>query len=629
MGRKKAEPEAEPTVWGKVKRQLRLELDGEEWKPTSALVSKAISQIRRAPHRTIIEEHLDRTPAARARLSEHGLLTALKLNGDHKGHKASVVDIVRLLWWFDKDTLRRLGMPNFHTYADPYSAVEKLLLQLGVELRIGWDAVDRKTGKAIRCDRRWYRKVITRGAIPVDLLEWMRGKVDDAVDSTEMESCGQFHSGPEPVVHDGEIVLPDVEDIPEAETGEKPDKKPKEPPRVPKKALVMGVGSDGRNIYTADKCARVGWRTENNNHGGEYFNGRDLHTHVAVPRLEHTDGVTYATFGEAVPPVILGFDLVPANTHRAKTVLPGIIELHEEGLCGGVIPDAGYTMAVRESFHLVLQAHGIWLTMRPSAWQRGDTTHSVLKRAHRRGEKLDLAEDRVLDGALIVMEVDDEGNEILDDVDLTMPPIGATNAEKEPYIEKFNKRAQRRRRRRKSPRRDGTTRWDHPVKRGILRSREVPSSMRKARKVPLIKLPVGASVASITASADALPWWQRCVFGTTAWHLDNGRRNIVEGAYSRLHGASGALTEISRGYTKLTNDDLIQLFMAHTIAGYNVMIVHEWQRQQKILKALRAETEPATRAPRKGRVLRRADIPALAGIGTTACTPTTADLPPP
>jgi hypothetical protein len=624
MRRKKVEPDSEPIVWGKVKRQIRLEFDGDEWKPTSAQVSKAISQVRRAAHRGIIETRLGRTEAARGRLSEHGLLTALKLNGDHKGHKASVTEIVRLLVWFDKETLRRLGMPNFHAYADPYGAVEKLLIQLAVALRFGWDHVDCKTGKVIRCDRRWYGKVVSRAGIPVDTLEWMWGKVDAAVDSTEMESCGQFRTGPDPVplVLDGEIVLPDVEDIGEAKPKEKTPKSPK----VPRKALVMDVGDDGRIQYTPDKAARIGWRTENNNHDGENFNGRDLHTYVAVPKLEHTDGVTYATFGPPVPPVILGYDLVPANTHRAKTVLPGLIELHEEGLGEGVIADAGYTMAMREVFHLVLQAHGIWLTMRPSAWQRGDTTDSLLKRAHRRGEKLDIADDRVIDGALIVMEVDDEGNEIRDDVDLSMPPVGATNAEKEPYIKKFNKRAQRRRRR-KSPRTDGTTRWDHPVERGILRSREVPSSMRKSRKGHLIKLPVGASTASITVSADALPWWQRCVFGTTAWHLDNGRRNIVEYVYSRLHGATGSLTEISRGYTKLVNDDLIHLFMAHTIAGANAMIVHEWQRQQRILEVLRAD--PAPRVPRKGRVLRRSDIPALAGIVTPAGTPTTADLPPP
>jgi len=76
----------------------------------------------------------------------------------------------------------------------------------------------------------------------------------------------------------------------------------------------------------------------------------------------------------------------------------------------------------------------------------------------------------------------------------------------------------------KAPGTDGVTRWKHPVKNGTLRSRQVPASMRKNRRAPLVDLPEGVDLSTVTAGADRLPLCQPCLYGTTAWTIAEGKR---------------------------------------------------------------------------------------------------------
>ena len=121
-----------------------------------------------------------------------------------------------------------------------------------------------------------------------------------------------------------------------------------------------------------------------------------------------------------------------------------------------------------------------------------------------------------------------------------VPPRGATEDEKRAYEAKFNRRARWRLVRHAGPDADGVTRWRCPFCAGLLRSRSIRKTMRHSRSAPLVQLPAGVSqcCGGILWSAPAdLPLTQRIPFGTTAWRIAMGRRQIVESTNAALKGA--------------------------------------------------------------------------------------------
>src|SRR5690242_10808020 len=91
------------------------------------------------------------------------------------------------------------------------------------------------------------------------------------------------------------------------------------------KAKVLGIGPDGRKIYTKDADARAGKRTSTSTHPDGMYIGRELHALVAVREIKHTSTSSSITFGRAVPQVIVSAVIVPAGTHRGDAVLPAIV----------------------------------------------------------------------------------------------------------------------------------------------------------------------------------------------------------------------------------------------------------------------------------------------------------------
>jgi hypothetical protein len=224
-----------------------------------------------------------------------------------------------------------------------------------------------------------------------------------------------------------------------------------------------------------------------------------------------------------------------------------------------------------------------------------------------RGEKPGVGAARLIDGHLFATQLPE------DLVEPPMPPLGSSNAEKAPYIERFDRRAPYHYGRIKAPGADGTTRWQHPVNNGTVRSRQVPRSMRGSTKAPLVDMEEAADLRTVTAGADDLPTWQPTLFGTSAWHKAMGRRQQVESVNSLLHGAVGSLTDISRGYTKLRDSGRISLYFVATLVGYNRRTIARWRRDHG------SNGDPAPvqgsqrrRAPRQGRARRYDDLPALA-----------------
>ncbi len=272
-----------------------------------------------------------------------------------------------------------------------------------------------------------------------------------------------------------------------------------------------------------------------------------------------------------------------------------------ERLCNGVIVDRGYTQSAPERFHFPLQRLGLAMFTR--------------LKEHQRGEKPGIGPARLIDGHLFDESLPD------DLVRPPMPPLGSTWEEKLPYMARFDQRAAHRYGRLKAPGTDGVTRWKHPVKNGTLRSRQVPASMRKNRTAPLVDLAEDADLSTVTAGADQLPLYQPCLYGTTAWTIAEGKRQLVETANSFLHGAAGAITDIGRGFTRMLDSGRLELFVTFSLVGYNRSRVHQWLREQRLLDPSHPDALAPIekhRAPRRGRANRYEDLPAPPGAGPPA-----------
>jgi hypothetical protein len=89
-----------------------------------------------------------------------------------------------------------------------------------------------------------------------------------------------------------------------------------------------------------------------------------------------------------------------------------------------------------------------------------------------------------------------------------------------------------------------------------------------------------------------LPWWQRIPFGTSAWRLSMGRRQVVESANAAL---KGAFADLSRGFFRVFGLTKMTALLGFTIAGYNVDRIRSFRAKK------RAEEEVNQSRPRPKR----------------------------
>jgi hypothetical protein len=71
----------------------------------------------------------------------------------------------------------------------------------------------------------------------------------------------------------------------------------------------------------------------------------------------------------------------------------------------------------------------------------------------------------------------------------------------------------------------------------------------------------------LTAMPVELPWWQSITFGTTAWRISMGRRQVVESANSSL---KGAFAHLSRGFFRVMGLVKMTALAGFTLAAYNL-----------------------------------------------------------
>ena len=104
--------------------------------------------------------------------------------------------------------------------------------------------------------------------------------------------------------------------------------KPKKPAR---KAKVLGVGADGRNLYTADRDARAGHRSATNSRPAGPYVGYELHLAVQARDVRWTNYVDKVSLSDEVPGVITCLSLVPAGTHRGRAIVDDLVAAKTAG----------------------------------------------------------------------------------------------------------------------------------------------------------------------------------------------------------------------------------------------------------------------------------------------------------
>jgi hypothetical protein len=351
--------------------------------------------------------------------------------------------------------------------------------------------------------------------------------------------------------------------------------------RPARKAVVLGIGPDGRKRYTADPDARAGHRSATNSRPAGPYVGYELHLAVQTRDVRWTNGIDRATLSDETPGVVTRFSLVPAGTHRGRAIVDDLIAAKAAGeQLDDIVWDPGYSLCKPGTVHHKLAQAGIHQTFQPVTHQRGVRPFSG-------------------DGVLVDGQI--YSSLLPEDLrDLPAPPRGASEAEKMVYEAKFNLRARWRMARRAAPDRDGATRWRCPFCAGFLRSRDFPTTMRRPATVPLVA-PTGERDRCCGGIQTALPvetaLWQRIPYGTTAWRISMGRRQVVESVNAAL---KGAFADLSRGFIRVMGVTKITVMLGFTLAAYNLDRIRSYRAKHHL-----DETGQPVGRPKQTRARRR------------------------
>src|SRR5579875_3391416 len=162
-------------------------------------------------------------------ISVRALLVAFQLNALARHHRAHLVEVARIINAFTEDQRAQLGIAR-HAPDQTYNRVDRLFNRLCDVLDEG-HFVD-----GTQVDAKWLANRLAAASIPKEF----RTSRSIAVDGTDVETWGALHGDPVTVELDGEAAKTQLRD-----EGSVP--KPKKSAR---KALVLGLGPDGRKRYT-------------------------------------------------------------------------------------------------------------------------------------------------------------------------------------------------------------------------------------------------------------------------------------------------------------------------------------------------------------------------------------------
>jgi hypothetical protein len=529
---------------------VRAPLDLSGGRPTNnAELSQARELVRRSGLVEVLEPYLVAEVGRPRLLTLEAFLVVAILNALHRHHQAHLVEIARTLNALTAQQQELLGLKRWDK-DQSYDRVERLFVELAETLE----------SKVSGLDATEFANRLLRAGIPKDLLvsrSW-------AVDGTDVDTWGALRSKSVVIDLDGDAIYPPLEGQPRV-------------PRVTKgrQARVLAIGPDGRKQYTADPDARAGHRSATATRNAGTFVGYELHMAVQTRDVRWTNYVDRTSLGPEVAGLITTANLVPAGSHRGDAIVSSLIDSKRDGYAlENVVWDPGYSLCKPGTTVYPLAAAGIEQTMELVTHQRGIRPFS--------GDAL------LLDGHLFSPGLPKELR------DLPPAPRYMPGHYKAAFEKKYNQRAQWRLVRHSAPDRDGVTRWRCPFCAGLLRSRQLPATMRRSRSAPLASLPEHMSSCcrgTISVAPTELPLTQRIPYGTTAWRISMERRQVVESANSAL---KGAYTDVSRGFFRVFGRTKITVLLSFTLLAYNLDRVRSFRA-----KLAEIAGAPARRARRR------------------------------
>jgi len=139
--------------------------------------------------------------------------------------------------------------------------------------------------------------------------------------------------------------------------------------------------------------------------------------------------------------------------------------------------------------------------------------------------------------------------------------------------------------------------------------------MRRPKTVPLVPVAEGCDKCCngiLTAQAVEMAWWQRITFGTTAWRISMGRRQVVESVNAAL---KGAFADLGRGFIRVMGVTKMTVMVGFTLAAYNLDRIRSFRAKHSL-----DDNGQPTEKPKQTRARRR--------TGTWADVIETAETPP-
>jgi hypothetical protein len=539
----------------------RAPIDANGGRATSATnLQIACRIVDRAGVVPLLSPLLDAEVGRHRTISVRGLLVAFQLNALARHHRAHLVEVARIVNALTDEQRAELGIVR-HDPEQTYNRVDRLFNRLCDVLDAG-HVID-----GVRVEAKWSANRLAAAAVPKEF----RTSSSVAVDGTDVETWGALHGDPVTVDLDGEA----------AETQLMDDGTVPKPKKAARKAMVLGVGPDGRKRYTVDPDARAGHRSATNSRPAGPYVGYELHLAVQARDVKWTNGIDKTSLSDEVAGVVTCFSLVPAGTHRGRAIVDDLINAKAAGEpIDDVVWDPGYSLCKPGTVHHRLAQAGIHQTFQPVTHQHGIRPFS--------GDAL------LIDGQLFSSLLPHELR------DLPSPPRGASEAEKETYEAKFNQRARWRMMRHTPPDKDGATRWRCPFCSGFLRSRNFPKTMRRSKDIPLVPVADGCDKCCsgiLTAQAVEMAWWQRITYGTTAWRISMGRRQVVESVNAAL---KGVFTDLGRGFMRVMGVTKMTVMLGFTLAAFNLDRIRSYRAKHHL-----DEHGQPTGKPKQTRVRRR------------------------
>ena len=125
--------------------------------------------------------------------------------------------------------------------------------------------------------------------------------------------------------------------------------------------------------------------------------------------------------------------------------------------------------------------------------------------------------------------------------------------------------------------------------------------MRASRNSPLVHLREGSTSCCsgiLSVAPVELPLAQRIPYGTTAWRISMGRRQVVESVNAAL---KGSFVDLSRGFFRVFGRVKTSVLLGFTLAAFNLDRIRSFRAKHGLEEGESVQDVASDPSPRKKR----------------------------